>query len=176
MSERLRSERQFDVVQVFAGLDQDQRAFVGHHHGGTLARHMGWLGLGCNGGLHCGNFCGVGVDPLQTGAVSHLNQAFDWQCKGLHFGQTGGGRCSRCCCNRRWCLCHWGCCNRCRGDRRCDSRSGRGHRCGHNGHCRCCRLNRRCSGRSRHGSNRRCSRPHAGDRSRGLDRGRRNRC
>ena len=46
------SERQLHLAEVLAGLDQHQRAFIDHHSGRALARHMHRLGLCRDGGLH----------------------------------------------------------------------------------------------------------------------------
>ena len=135
----LRSERQMQCAQVFAGFDQHQRTFVHHQCGWTLAWHAhgGWLGR--DGGLHRSDFGAVRVHPHQAAVMNDLLEAVDGQCvidRGGHglagcFGCGGAG--SR---HRRggwwrsglggcWCWCVGLSCRRCIGCWRCLRHGGR---------------------------------------------------
>ena len=52
-------EGQLHLAQVPARLDEDQRAFVQHHHGCWLAAQRDGRGLGRDGGLRGSNLVGV---------------------------------------------------------------------------------------------------------------------
>lgn len=94
---RLLLERQVQVTQILAGLNQDQRTLVDHHRRRTLARHMHRLRFCSDGGLHGCHLVRIGVDPLQAGGIGDLVQLGQRQGIALDTRQaTGGGCCSRC--------------------------------------------------------------------------------
>ena len=87
-------------LEILAGLDQDQWAFIQHDHGWALAWDVHGLGFGSDGRLHGCDAFGVGIDPLQTALLCHGLHVGHRQAERLHAWHAGacggslrGGRC-----------------------------------------------------------------------------------